>query len=309
MEIFTLTLNQIILMFAFILIGYVLQKSGKLPANASNILSTILVNVCLTAMVFSTCYEQVTVENITKSGKAIVIGIVMMFAAYALAGQFAKLFTKDGFERNVYKYAYTAPNFGYLGYPLVQAVFGDEALMLYMMFALSLNVFIYTKGMSLLCPMRKTGIKQVLLQPTILGMIIGTIIGICGIKLPMVVENIASTASGCMAPVAMMIAGCVMATKPLKTLVSDWRVYVSSLVKLVVMPLVGLFVLYLIGVDPKITLVASVLWAMPFGMNTVVFPEAFGGDGRKGAQLSFVSHAMAIITIPVVFGIISKVVG
>lgn len=309
MEIFTVTLNQIILMFAFILIGYILRKSGKLPSSASNILSTILVNVCLAAMVFSTCYQQVTVENITKSGKAIAIGIVMMFVSYAMAMLFAKLFTKDSFERNVYKYAYTAPNLGYLGYPLVQAVFGDEALMLYMMFSLPLNVFIYTKGMSLLCPMKKTGAKQALLQPTILGMIIGTIIGLCGIKLPGVVENIASTASGCMAPVAMMIAGCVMAEKPLRTLVSDWKVYVSTFVRLVVMPMLALFVLMLFNVDPKIVLVAAVLWAMPFGMNTVVFPEAFGGDGRKGAQLSFVSHAMSIITIPIIFGIISNIVG
>lgn len=309
MEIFTLTLNQILLMFAFILIGYILRKSGKLPSNASNILSTILVNVCLTAMVFSTCYQQVTIENIAKNGKAIVLGVVMMFAAYFLAMPLAKIFTKDKFERNVYKYAYTAPNFGYMGYPLVQAVFGDEALMLMMMFALPLNVFIYTKGMSILCPSKKTGLKQVLLQPTILGLIIGVIIGISGVKLPGVVDSIVSTASACMAPVAMMIAGCVMAEKPIKTLVSDWKIYVSSLFKLVIMPLLALLVLTLCRVDPKITLVASALWAMPFGMNTVVFPEAFGGDGRPGAKLSFISHAMGLVAIPVVFGIISSVVG
>ena len=308
MEILTLTLNQIFLMFTFMFVGYILRKSGKVPSNASNILSTILVNVCLTGMVFSTCYEQVTMENIAKNGKAVVFGVVMMFAAYLLSMLFAKLFTKDGFEQNVYKYAYTAPNFGYMGYPLVQAVFGDETLMLFMMFALPLNVFIYTKGMSLLCPQKKSGIKQVLLQPTILALIIGTLLGISGIKLPAVVGKIASSASGCMAPVAMMIAGCVIAEKPIKTLVSDWKVYVSSFVKLIGMPLLALLVLTLCNVDPKITLVASVLWAMPFGMNTVVFPEAYGGDGRKGAQLAFVSHAMGIIAIPIIFGIISAVV-
>lgn len=309
MEIFNLTINQIILMFTFILVGYIMRKSGKFSESASNILSILLVNVCLTGMVFSTCYQQVTTENIANNGKAIFFGVIMMFAAYFISMLLGKIFTKDEFEKNVYKYAYTAPNFGYMGYPLVQAVFGDEALMLFMMFALPLNVFIYTKGIMLLCPQRKSGIKQVILQPTILALIIGTAIGLSGIKLPAVVGKIAESASGCMAPVAMMIAGCVMAEKPIKMLVNDWKVYISSLVKLVVMPLLALVVLTLFKVDTTIVLVASVLWAMPFGMNTVVFPEAYGGDGRKGAQLAFVSHALGIITIPLIFGIITKVIG
>lgn len=307
METFILTINQILLMFAFMVIGYVMRKSGKLPESASNILSIILVNVCLTAMVFSTCYQQVTIENISKNGVATVVGIIMMFAAYGLSMLFAKVFAKEAFEKKVYKYAYTAPNFGYMGYPLIQAVFGDEALMLMMMFTLSLNVFIYTKGMSLLCPQKKTGIKNVLLQPTILALIIGTIIGLSGIKLPTIVGKITSSASGCMAPIAMMIAGCVIAEKPIKMLLNDWRVYIASFVKLIIMPMIALLLLTLCRVDPTIVLVASVLWAMPFGLNTVVFPEAYGGDGSKGAKLAFVSHIFAIITIPIVFVIISNV--
>ena len=134
MEIFNLTINQIILMFTFILVGYIMRKSGKFSESASNILSILLVNVCLTGMVFSTCYQQVTMENIANNGKAILFGTIMMFAAYFISMLLGKFFTKDGFENKVYKYAYTAPNFGYMGYPLVQAVFGDEALMLFLMF-------------------------------------------------------------------------------------------------------------------------------------------------------------------------------
>lgn len=306
MEIFSLTINQIALMFTFMLVGYAMRKSGIFPESTSKVLSTLLVNVCLTGMVFSTCYNQVTIDNMSSNGKAVLVGVAMMFAAYFISMGLAKLFTKDSFERNVYKYAYTAPNFGYMGYPLVQAVFGDEVLMLFMMFALPLNVFIYTKGVSLLCPQKKSGVIQVLKQPTIIALIVGTALGLSGIKLPEVVDKIATSASDCMAPVAMMIAGCVMAEKPLKTLISDGKVYISSFVKLIVFPLLAFFALKFLKVDPTITLVAAILWAMPFGMNTVVFPEAYGGDGRKGAQLSFVSHILSIISIPIVFSIIQN---
>ena len=308
MEIFSLTISQIILMFTFMLVGYVLRKCETFPESASKVFSKLLVNVCLTGMVFSTCYNKVTVEKLSNNAKAVIVGTIMMFSAYFISMGLAKIFTKDKFERNVYKYAYTAPNFGYMGYPLVQAVFGDEVMMLFMMFALPLNVFIYTKGISLLCPQKKSGILNVLKQPTIIALIVGSALGLSGLKLPTVVNEIATTASDCMAPIAMIIAGCVMAEKPLKTLVNDWKVYISSVVKLVVMPLLALIVLMLLKVDSTITLIAAVLWAMPFGMNTVVFPEAYGGDGRKGAQLSFVSHIMSIVTIPIIFSIISKMI-
>ena len=51
----------------------------------------------------------------------------------------------------------------------------------------------------------------------------------------------------------------------------------------------------------KVTLCAT---AMPLGLNTVVFPAAFGGDTTPGASMALVSHLMSVITIPIMFALI-----
>lgn len=44
--------------------------------------------------------------------------------------------------------------------------------------------------------------------------------------------------------------------------------------------------------------------AMPLGLNTVVFPAAYGGDTTPGASMALISHLMSIITIPIMFAVL-----
>lgn len=305
MQIFTTTLNQVTMMIFFIFLGFLLAKTGVIAHSISKGLSALLVYVCLPAVSFSSCYNNVTVENILNQWKNILAGIIVLAISYIVALLLAKVFAKNDFEKNVYTYSFTIPNLSYMGYPLVGAVFGDEALFTMMMFVLSMVVFCYTKGMSLLTPNQKTGIKSVLLRPVIIALILGTLFGLLDIKLPKVALNIIDTASGSMGFIAMIMTGCVISAKPIKELVSDKKAYFASIIRLIIIPLAALAIMLFLKVDKNITMIAVATLALPLGLNTVVFPEAYGGDGRIGARLAFVSHTMSLITIPIIFGIIS----
>lgn len=302
---FSLAINQVVIMFAFMLVGYVLKISGKLPENASKILSTVLVYVCMPCLSFSTQAKNMTISNVLGQGKTILAGAVVLGVGFAIALVLSKLFAKNDFERGVYIYSFTIPNLGYMGYPMVEAVFGNEALFHMMMFVLPMNIFIYTKGMALLSPGAAKGFKGFISNPAILSLFVGMIVGLSGLTLPKIVTDITSTASACMAPMAMMMTGVVIASKPLKELVKGVRPYLASVLRLIVLPLAGLLIMVALNVPDYIIKVAVATLAMPLGLNTVVFPEAYGGDGRPGARLAFVSHTMAVITIPIIFGLIS----
>lgn len=47
--------------------------------------------------------------------------------------------------------------------------------------------------------------------------------------------------------------------------------------------------------------------ALPMGMNMVVYPEAFGGDGLSGAKTAFISHLLSVVTLPLVFTLLSLI--
>lgn len=305
MQIFATTLNQVTLMITCIILGFLLTKTGKIAQMASKVLSALLVYVCLPAVSFSTCYSNVTIENLLNQWKTIFTGIIVLAIGYVIAILLAKIFARDDFEKNIYTYSFTIPNISYMGYPVVGAVFGDETLFKMMMFVLPMLIFIYTKGINMLTPNKKAGFKNIILQPVFIAMLSGTILGVAGIKLPKIVLDIVGTSSGSMAFIAMIMTGCVISAKPIKELISDKKAYLASIIRLIVIPLIALSVMLFLKVEKEIILVAVATLALPLGLNTVVFPEAYGGDGRPGARLAFISHTMSLITIPIVFGILS----
>ena len=44
-------------------------------------------------------------------------------------------------------------------------------------------------------------------------------------------------------------------------------------------------------------------------MNTIVFPEAYGGDASIGASMTLISHVLCVITIPIMYALLVEVLG
>jgi hypothetical protein len=44
-------------------------------------------------------------------------------------------------------------------------------------------------------------------------------------------------------------------------------------------------------------------------MNTIVFPEAYGGDPSTGAGMNIVSHTLCVATIPLMYALLVLLFG
>ena len=42
-------------------------------------------------------------------------------------------------------------------------------------------------------------------------------------------------------------------------------------------------------------------FAMPIGMNTIIYPATYGGDTKTGASMTMVSSVFSVITIPLMY--------
>jgi len=120
-------------------------------------------------------------------------------------------------------------------------------------------------------------------------------------------NTICESAAGCMAPCAMLMSGYVLGGSHVKEMFMNTRVYIASILRLILIPgMIGV-VMYVLRVNPSIMLCAVAILAMPLGLNTVVFPEAFGGDSQTGAQACFISSVLGLFTMPVVFSLLTAV--
>ena len=295
-------LEQLCILFAFMLCGFLMGKKKLVSSDQTKILSVIGIYIFLPCTVFNSFYTNFTVANLTKYYRLILTAVVILCVLVAISYFVSKILSKDLYIQKVFRYTLTISNYGYMGYALCQSLYGDEGLLYMILFALPFAFYTYTFGYSMLTN-TKLSFKRIL-NPIILAIIAGIIFGLTAIKLPGVVETLVSKSSSCMAPVSMLLAGMVMSEFSVKNLVTDAKIYIVSILRLFVIPLLVLGTLKLFTNDVNLVRSAVVLCAMPSGLNTIVFPKLIGEDCSTGAKLAFISHILALVSIPLILNMI-----
>ena len=206
--------------------------------------------------------------------------------------------------QKIYTYSFAVANFSFMGNAVVLGIFGEDVLFDYMIFTLPLCLYVYSFGTASLIPKSKENSKfsfKVFLNPICMSMLFGAVAGVTGLPLPKFLVTAISSAGACMSPLAMILTGFVVANFSIKTLAKVKRIYLASVLRLVVLPFVFVLVLKLLNTDSTIIMLTLCATAMPLGLNTVVFPAAYGGDTTPGSSMALISHLMSIITIPIMF--------
>lgn len=305
MQVFSSTFNQMLVLFTFMAVGFLLNKKKLLPSDSSAALSKLETYLFVPCLVFSVFYKYCTVENFKQKSVYILYGTAIMAVSLVIGIFLAKLFAKDSYLRKIYTYSFAVANFSFMGNAVVLGVFGEEILFDYMIFTLPLNLYVYSIGTASLIPNQKGGKISIkaFINPIFISLILGAVCGLCSIPLPKFVTSAISSAGACMSPIAMLLTGFVIGGYSLKKLASDKKVYLASFIRLIILPTAFMLVLLAFKTDSAIVRAALCATAMPLGLNTVVFPAAYGGDTTPGASMALISHLISIVTIPVMFAI------
>lgn len=293
----------------FILIGFIVAKLKVVNSDASGVLSKLENNIFIPALVMGTFISNFTVEKLSSAWKILLFSFATELLVIPLAILSSKLATKNEYIRKIYTYGLSFSNFGFMGIPIVSALF-PEYEMYYIIFTLPLWTLIYVWGVpNLLIDTGKHGIAgklKALVNPMFVSLIIGALIGISGIKLPEFITSVVDTCGDCMSPLAMIITGITFANISIKKVLTDKSIYFVSFLRLIVIPCLfaGVFVLLQKLLSFKIEEYYFVCMlcslAMPLGLNTVVVPAAYGKDTSVAAGMALISHVLSVITIPII---------
>lgn len=296
----SITLNQVLMMFTFMVTGFFMRKKNIGGSDLEKTLSALLVNIFLPCMTYMCFADNFHLDTIAANAKFFIAGALVLAFTFLLAMVFSRMFAQNSLQKDVYMYSFLIPNISYMGFPLVLGVFGETALFYMMIFTIPYNMAIYTYGIYILNPHRELSFKKIL-NPTIIAMALGMIAGAFYFRLPAFLGDAVNAAKACMSPVAMLMTGYILASAPVKPLLTDLRLYLAALTRAVLIPGIVFVILLLLRADREIILISVATLSMPMGLNSVVFPSAYGGDVLTGAKTTFVSNVISIVTIPVIF--------
>ncbi len=336
LDIFVKVLLIMLVLFLFMVPGYILQRKKMVGEGGLKTLSNILLYVCQPALcisafcVFKSNQEYLQILELGELtllknfGLVAIISVCAIFIMF-LISKLVFIKEKDRSRANVYSYVAIFSNCGFLGVPFIQ-MFTDGnafAVMYIMAFSIVFNILCWSLGVYLITgDLKKIRIKKLILNPCIISCVLSIIlfffpsVNIFMFEDIKEVQMIPSYLGYMTAPLSMMIVGIRVAQIPLKHLFSDWKSYIAGFLRLLVAPLITLVCslpfMFIIekGVNyaEYIYLAPIIAMAMSPAAAVVAMSETFEGDS-KTASIAFVLNTLlSIVTIPIMITLIMSIV-
>ena len=316
MDAFIIMLRNVLVFLALAIPGYMLVKLKILKEEDTPPLSKVLVKIGLPSLIFANSLNM----NV-KGKEALTLGIVAIVSlALILVTVLISALTTKGFgderARKTARYAMSFSNSGFLGIPLAEAVFGASSPVIgYVVIAnvvccVGLNtigVYLFTgdkKGISL---------KKILLNPAFLAFVFGIIVNLSGVitHVPEI-KLVANHLKGVVTPISMMIVGVKLAQVNVLDIFKSKKMYIVSIVKLLVQPImiVGVMVIAstFISIDTAIILGVFMAFAMPAPGTTTSFADMYDGDIDGSVIFTLGTTILSVISIPILYYLITLII-
>jgi len=314
MDIFLLTLQQLMMMASLMVVGYFLRKKNIVPENTGIAISKLETYVFVPALSIINQLNNCTVKTFVENSSLILYGLFFVLLAIFIARLLSGLFVKGSkkspelsYKRNIYEYGLTFSNYGFIGNFIILGVWGDAMFYKYTMLTFMVGILCSSWGLYMLIPKGSgnfwANLKKGLTAPPILALFFGMICGLLNLKpyFPQFLLGALDNASKCMGPAAMLLSGMIIGGYNLREILMNKRVYLLTFLRLIVIPSVFMILLKLIGADDVIMTLVLVAFASPLGMNTIVYPAAYGGETKTGASMTMISSTLSVITIPIMY--------
>ena len=301
MDIFVIFQTMLKLFFMLIL-GYVLFRCHIFDELTNQKISALIVNCTSPLLIISSIAG---VESDNKSIVFLLMGAgVLMYLGFIVVGKIINRvlrFPKQDWP--VYECMVVFANTGFMGYPVLISVFGQESVFYASLLHMAFNLFIYTYA--IMCLTKKSDDKftfnaKQLLTPGIILLFVAIFIYIFDIQLPGVVLETVNSIGGLTSPLSMMMIGSSLALYPIKESLTDWRSYLFAGVRLFVMPFITMLVCRLLNINSYYANIAIVTNAMPVASMVLMMATQYNANKEIVTRNIIVSTLLSVITIPVV---------
>lgn len=288
-----IVLRQSIIMFVYMAIGGLLFQKGLITKEGSKSLANLLLYAVLPCVVVKSFCVARTPERMNGLLVSFLAALGILLLAMAVSHL---LFQKNPID----DFGAAFSNAGFMGFPLVAAVQGSEAIFYAAGFVALLNALQWTYGQSLISgdPSYRSP-KAILKNPLVLSLLLGILIFCFEIPVPAIASDLLAALAALNAPLAMVILGVYLAQTDVRTLFNDPHLYVVAAARLVLIPLLTARMLKLLPAQyAAITTTLVIVAAAPIGSNVAVYAQKLGKDYAYAVRGVCLSTLLSAITMP-----------
>ena len=286
------------LMLALLIaLGALLYRLRILDLDFCRRLRRLVVQVTFPVLLFVSMYKNVDSGALQRGWIFTLFGLGTSVFLAVTAHHSGRKLGLEGSTFGTFQILCTNGNNVFLPVPIVGALFGPEFVIYPILFELGAGLFYWSYGVSHLRRGPRFNLKR-LLNPNMLGLILGLLCGAAGIGLPgfvlgglEIVANI--TVGSAMLIIGSLVASLVERRVPLKREV--WGVLLH---RFVLSPGLGLLVLRFVSLPESLHTILVMMLAMPPLATTALVAASFGGDEDLAAAGVVIPTILSFILVP-----------
>ncbi len=297
--------NQVLILFLIIGIGFITRKKDVLSPEATRELTRLLLNV--------TCPLTIFTSFQLEYSRTVLLGAGQVFAFAAGVHLFALLLGLVIFNRQpeavkrVLRFTTIFSNCGFMGFPLLQSVYGKSGVFYGSFYVMVFNLFVWTVGIRIFSGKPdQSSWKNVMANPNLIAVVLGLLSFLLPVKLPGPVYAAMEMVGSMTTPLSMLLVGATLTEVRPGELFSGWAVYYGSFIRLLLMPFLALAATRLLNFPPLLQGICVLITATPAAALTTPIAARYDGDTRLSARLVLLSTVLSVITLPLFAFLLNK---
>lgn len=297
---FSVLIEKMVIFSVLMLIGYVLARKGMVEGSFGRAASFLVLNVFLPATILNSVFIAESELSAGEVGKLLLLVTLTLGIGFVLA--VAVRLTPLGRDPDrgaVFELLVGLSNTMFIGMPVAQELYGPTAVFYCALSCIPFNVYAYTYGVWRL----KGGaggalrVRDIFSVPLV-ATVVAVLIFLLRVPVPSVVRQLAVALNGATMPMSLLVIGFSMGTVRLIDAFKNKSLYLASLLRIVVFPILAWLAVGLFTDDYVLRMTCMLLAASPSAVMVTVLAIQYGRDSVYGAEGVLQSTALSILTVP-----------
>ena len=294
-----------IVFVVLMVIGYLCAKTNFAGREFTKDASKMVINVFMSA----TIINSVLVSDARLSGGEllqVMLVLCMSVGVCWVLGAISCRLVGLGDREPLFELLVAVMNNMFIALPVVETLFGSQAVFYCSLSCIPFNVLLYTFGIYRLQGGEGKGsvrLKDIFSVP-LLATLVALVIFLLHPPVPPVVKDLASTMAAATMPLSMIVIGSSLGSVSLLDAFKKGKLYLMCAIRLLLCPLLVWLLAGLMTEDLMLRVTATIIAAAPSGVVVSVLAIQYDRDAVFTSEGILLSTVFSMLTIPLIVSII-----
>ena len=315
MEVFQHTAVQMFILAVIVVCGFIARKKRLMNDTFDTMLSQLVFNITLPGLILNSVLSSTSLPSAHDIGMTLLYAALYFVISIALSLLIGKLIYRkmSKVTRGAHEFMMVFGNTGFIGYAVLASVLDPSAVLYAAIYNIVFNIVIFSIGVMLISGTTESdderrgwrkqlgAVLHALFKPAVIASSVAAVLAIFEINAPgSPIQQACDLLGGMTVPAAMLVVGSSIAKMPLHDIFTDGWSYLTTAIRLVLMPLAVFFIFGLFVHDSFILAILVLLSAMPVASNGTMLSLAYSGDTKTVARVTFLTTVLSVITLPLI---------